>query len=348
MDAFYASVEQRDFPELRGKPIAVGGRGERGVVMTASYEARKFGVRSAMPGGEAERKCPELIFVPARFEAYREASKIIRTIFRDYTDLVEPLSLDEAYLDVTVNKYQIPYASAVANEIRQRIFEEIKLTASAGISFNKFLAKTASDMKKPNGQTVILPEDAEAVIATMAIEKFHGIGKATAAKMHEINIYTGADLKKHSEHELNQRFGKAGIHFYHIVRGNDQRSVNPNSVRKSISVEDTFRKNLSEKEAIAGEITKLSNVLERRAKKAEMGGRTLTLKLRYADFHTISRSITVDQLIIAMDDIEQLALHLLDKVEFSKPIRLIGLGLSNLGEEIKNTTPQLNFAWDNE
>lgn len=342
MDAFYASVKQRDFPELRGKPIAVGGGSERGVVMTASYEARQFGVKSAMPGGEAKRKCPNIIFVPARFEAYREASAVIRAIFRDYTDLVEPLSLDEAYLDVTENKHNIPYASNVAKEIREKIFEETKLTASAGISFNKFLAKTASDMKKPNGQTVILPEDAKALLEEMKIEKFHGIGKATAAKMHAIDIYTGADLKSLSEHELHQRFGKAGVHFYHIVRGDDRRPVNPNSVRKSISVEDTFQTNIDEKDTLIANIERLCETLESRAKKSDAAGKTLTLKLRFSDFNTITRSITVDHPISLQSQTYPLSLHLLDKVELEKPIRLIGIGVSNLNDD-SAIAPQLSL-----
>lgn len=345
MDAFYASVEQRDNPKLRGKPIAVGGGGERGVVMTASYEARPYGVRSAMPGRKAKELCPDLVFVPTNFDAYREASQKIRAIFYDYTDLVEPLSLDEAYLDVTENKYDIPYATQVAKEIRQRIFEDTGLTSSAGVSFNKFLAKTASDINKPNGMKVILPEDAPAFLEAMKIEKFHGIGKATAAKMHKLEIYTGADLKRLSEHELHQRFGKAGIHYYHIVRGNDNRAVNPDRERKSISVENTFRTDTKDKDILAGELKDMSDSLNARIEKAKASGKTITLKIKYSDFKSITRSITTDHPTADIDEILRLGIHLLDKVELVKTVRLIGIGISNLSEDSESEEiPQLSLG----
>lgn len=345
MDAFYASVEQRDFPELRGKPIAVGGGGERGVVMTASYEARPFGVRSAMPGRKAKELCPDLIFVPTRFDAYREASQKIRAIFYSYTDLVEPLSLDEAYLDVTENHHNIPYATKVAKEIRQRIFEDTGLTSSAGVSYNKFLAKTASDINKPNGMKVILPEEASTFLEAMKIEKFHGIGKATTAKMHQLKIYTGADLKKLSEHELHQRFGKAGIHYYHIVRGNDNRVVNPDRIRKSVSVENTFNQDTKDKQVLAGEIRNMSEALDARIQKAKVSGKTITLKLKYSDFKSISRSITIDHPTSDITEIVKQCVHLLYKVELIRTIRLIGIGISNLTNDVKGAgVPQLSLG----
>lgn len=345
MDAFYASVEQRDFPELRGKPIAVGGGGERGVVTTASYEARPFGVRSAMPGRRARELCPDLIFVPPRFDAYREASQKIRAIFYDYTDLVEPLSLDEAYLDVTENHHGIPYATQVAKEIRQRIFEDTGLTSSAGVSYNKFLAKTASDINKPNGMKVILPDDAPAFLEAMKIEKFHGIGKATAAKMHKLEIYTGADLKQLSEHELFQRFGKAGIHYYHIVRGNDNRAVNPDRIRKSISVENTFTKDTADKSILAEEIRDMSGSLEARIQKAKAKGKTVTLKIKYSDFKSVTRSITVDTPTADISEILNLGLHLLEKLDLRRSVRLVGIGISNLTDEDEEAAqaPQLSL-----
>ncbi len=345
MDAFYASVEQRDNSDLRGKPIAVGGDGERGVVMTASYEARPYGVRSAMPGRKAKELCPDLIFVPTNFDAYREASQKIRAIFYHYTDLVEPLSLDEAYLDVTENKHNIPYATQIAKEIRERIFEDTGLTSSAGVSFNKFLAKTASDINKPNGMKVILPEDAPAFLEAMKIEKFHGIGKATASKMHKLEIYTGADLKQLSEHELHQRFGKAGIHYYHIVRGNDNRAVNPDRERKSISVENTFRTDTKDKDILAGELRDMSDALDARIEKAKASGKTITLKIKYSDFKSITRSITIGQPTADIDEILRLGIHLLDKVELVRTVRLIGIGISNLGDDSEGEEiPQLSLG----
>ncbi len=344
MDAFFASVEQRDFPELRGKPIAVGGGGERGVVAAASYEARQYGVRSAMPGRRAKELCPDLIFVKHRFDAYREVSGQIREIFHHYTDLVEPLSLDEAYLDVTENKPGIQYATQIAKEIRTKVFEQTHLTCSAGVSYNKFLAKTASDINKPNGMKVILPEDAPAFLETMKIEKFHGIGKATAAKMHKLGIFTGMDLKKPSEHELHQRFGKAGIHYYHIVRGIDNRSVSPDRIRKSISVENTFSKDTNDKTVLAAEIRSQGQSLDARIKKAEAKGKTITLKLKFSDFKAITRSVSVSRPTSDIEEIQSLALQLLDKVELTKTVRLLGIGISNLDERPAEELPQLDLG----
>src|SRR5688572_5694038 len=240
MDAFFASVEQRDFPELRGKPVAVGGGGPRGVVAAASYEARAFGVYSAMPGSIAKRKCPDLIFAKTRFDVYESVSRQIREIFLSYTDLVEPLSLDEAYLDVTENKFDIPSATLIAREIKKKIWEQTGLTASAGVSYNKFLAKIASALQKPNGLTVVPPEKAEALVETLPIEKFYGIGDVTAAKMHALGIRTGLDLKQRSMEELQKHFGKSGHYYFQISRAHDDRIVEPNRIRKSVGAERTY------------------------------------------------------------------------------------------------------------
>jgi len=332
MDAFYASVEQRDFPELRGKPIAVGGGSERGVVCTASYEARKFGVRSAMSGHKARELCPNLIFVPTRFDAYKTASAAIREIFHDYTDLVEPLSLDEAYLDVTNNNYDIPYATTIAKEIRARIFDQTGLTASAGVSYNKFLAKSASDIQKPNGMTVILPDDAPAFLEGLKIEKFHGIGKVTAAKMKSFGVFNGKDLKSKSDHWLNRNFGKSGLYYYHIVRGQDNRRVSPDRIRKSISVENTFAKNLTDKNAMLYELDKMTHDLYARMEKAKANGHTVTLKVKFADFELITRRVTSGCVIHDVTKIKEHASFLLEKLSIEKPVRLLGVGLSSLIE----------------
>ncbi|WP_226390365.1 DNA polymerase IV [Penaeicola halotolerans] len=329
MDAFYASVEQLDNPSLRGKPIAVGGNRERGVVAAASYEARKYGVRSAMPSKIAARKCPELIFVKPRFDRYKEISLQIREIFFDYTDLVEPLSLDEAFLDVTVNKKDMPYATKIAREIRNRIKIELGLNASAGISYNKFLAKIASDLNKPNGQAVILPEDAEAFLEKLPIEKFFGIGKVTAEKMQEIGIHTGAELKERSLQELTRRFGKSGLHYYNIVRGVHLSAVKPNRIRKSISAENTFANDLSEPEEIQEALHKIVDELLRRIEKTAITGRTLTLKIKYADFELHTRSKSLERYILK-EEIYPMTIELLHQESLAKPVRLFGIGLSNL------------------
>ena len=283
MDAFYASVEQHDFPELKGKPLAVGG-GMYGVVAAASYEARKFGVRSAMPGKTALEKCPQLIVVKPRFQRYKEISQQIRKIFYEFTDLVEPLSLDEAYLDVTENKKNMESANDIAREIRKRIFEETGLTASAGISINKFLAKVASDYNKPNGQKTIHPTQILDFMEDLPIEKFFGIGKVTANKMHELHIFKGSDLKKKSLDDLIKLFGKSGNYYYNVVRGIHNSEVKPHRIQKSVAVEETFWENLLDEEAVFKQLKIISEELEIRLSKKEIKGKSLTLKIKYKDF----------------------------------------------------------------
>jgi len=334
MDAFYASVEQRDFPELRGKAIAVGGGGRRGVVATASYEARKYGVRSALPGFKAKQLCNHLIFVKPRFDAYKEASQQIRIIFHNYTDLVEPLSLDEAYLDVTENKKNEPLATELAQQIRAEIFEQTQLTCSAGISYCKFLAKIASDYKKPNGQTAIKPHKAEAFIEQLPIKKFYGIGKVTAQKMETMGIQTGYHLKQLSEVEMVKNFGKMGRFYYNIVRGIDDRPVNIDRVRKSIGVERTLAENLTELSEIMEQLKILLGKFYERLQKANNYGRTLTLKLKTTDFKIITRSVSKNYYIKEVAEIEQLALQLLHQNAGDfEAIRLVGITASNLQKE---------------
>jgi len=344
MDAFYASVEQRDNPELRGKAIAVGGGSKRGVITTASYEARKFGVRSAMPGFKARQLCPHLIFVKPRFLAYKEASQTIRTVFSEYTDLIEPLSLDEAFLDVTNNKKDEPLATKVAEQIRQQVFETTQLTCSAGVSYCKFLAKVASDMNKPNGITVIKPHQAEKFLEQLPIEKFFGIGKVTAKKMQDKGIYTGADLKVFSEIEMAQQFGKMGRYYYRIVRGIDDRPVNNQRIRKSIGIERTLFNNVAEIEEIQNILNELIPKFYERLQKADNYGRTLTLKLKTADFQTITRSITKSYFISKIEDIEKITNQLLlENSDAFEELRLIGLSSSNLQKENENQSGQLTI-----
>ncbi len=334
MDAFFASVEQRNNPELRGKPIAVGGGGPRGVVAAASYEARKFGVRSAMSGAKAKQLCPDLIFVRHDFEQYKAVSHQIREIFFEFTDLVEPLSLDEAYLDVTQPKIGPPSATLIAQEIRRRIYEATQLTASAGISYCKFLAKTASDLNKPNGQAVILPHEAAGFLEKLPVEKFHGIGKATTQKLHQLGIKTGADLKKCSLMDLARRFGKFGRFYYNIVRGIDERPVRSHWVRKSISVENTFTTDLDTHEAMLEELAKIADDLEYRIRKADNPGRTLTLKVKYADFKHVTRSKSLEQDITTAAEMMTLVPELLKDTEaIQKKVRLLGIGVSKLRRE---------------
>ncbi|MEQ9438485.1 MAG: DNA polymerase IV [Cyclobacteriaceae bacterium] len=345
MDAFFASVEQRDNPAYQGKPIAVGGSSQRGVVAAASYEARVYGVRSAMPSVHAARLCPHLIFVKSRFEVYRTVSQQIREIFFQYTDLVEPLSLDEAYLDVTSNKKNLKSAIRIAQLLKQQIHEETHLTASAGVSFNKFLAKIASDYDKPNGLKVILPEEATAFLEQLPIEKFHGIGRVTAKKMHALRIQTGADLKKLPLPTLAHYFGKAGRHYYQIVRGNDQREVKPDRIRKSVGTETTFFADISRREELLEKLTFLSSSLEERVQRNQVQGRTLTLKIKFADFTVITRSCTPNCLLATANQWWPFATQLLDEaLTDNRAIRLLGLSLSNLQYE---TTPvqhhQLTF-----
>lgn len=347
MDAFFASIEQRDFPELRGKPIAVGGSSKRGVVASASYEARKYGVRSAMPSITALRKCPDLIFVKHRFEKYREASQQIREIFFDYTDLVEPLSLDEAYLDVTENKKNLNSGTLIAEEIRKRIFETTELTASAGVSFNKFLAKTASDINKPNGIKVILPTEAEVFLEQLPIRKFFGIGKVTAAKMEKMGIRTGADLKQFSEIELAQRFGKAGRHYYKIVRAEDHRPVKPDRIRKSIGAERTFFDDLTRTEDMKEKIAYVAEKVFEHMEKHENFGRTVTLKAKTPEFKIITRSKSFGSEIRSFDLLQKIAFELLEDSRHELPaVRLLGVSVSNLEKESMVGGVQLELDFD--
>lgn len=345
MDAFYASVEQRDFPELRGKPVAVGG-GERGVVSAASYEARKFGVKSAMASKIAKQKCPNLIFVKPRFEVYKQVSRQIREIFLDYTPLVEPLSLDEAYLDVTENLKGIATATEIAQEIKQRIKEITGLTASAGVSVNKFLAKIASDYQKPNGLCVIKPSQAIAFIENLEISKFHGIGKVTAEKMHRMGIFTGKDLKEKELAYLVKHFGKAGKYYYYIARGEDNRPVNPDSIRKSIGIENTFFSDLTEPDDLYKELDILLEQLWRRAERAKAYGKTVSLKIKYADFEIITRNKTSQLPIMDNDFLARIAYEMLNSIlPAPKGIRLLGLSLSNLefSDEMIGRQLTINF-----
>jgi DNA polymerase-4 len=346
MDAFYASVEQRDNPDLIGKPIAVGGNRERGVVAAASYEARKFGVKSAMASSIAFQKCPHLIFVKPRLEAYKEASKQIREVFEEYTHLVEPLSLDEAYLDVTENNFDIEFAMDVATEIKEKIKAKTGLTASAGISYNKFLAKIASDYNKPDGFYVITPSMAEGFIEKLPIEKFFGVGKVTAKKMHLKGIFRGKDLKKKTEIQLTRWFGKSGKYYYNIVRGIDERVVNPNRIRKSLGAERTYENDITTKEEIAESIELIADILIKRIKTSGGSGKSLTLKVKYSDFKQITRSKTLPDF-LTDKKIKEVGLLLLDSIpNIEKGIRLIGLQTANFDQDNKDTfLGQLEFEF---
>jgi DNA polymerase-4 len=345
MDAFYASVEQMDNPELKGKPLAVGGSEVRGVVSAASYEARKFGVRSAMSGVQAKRNCPDLLFVPPRFDRYKEISKQIRKIFHDYTDLVEPLSLDEAYLDVTQNKKGNPSASLIAQEIRQRIFEEVGLTASAGISVNKFVAKIASDYNKPNGQKTVNPEEVESFLENLDVKKFYGIGKVTRDRMYQLGIFTGKDLKSKSREFLDDHFSKSGLHFYNIVRGIHNSEVKPNRITKSVA-EHTFTENLTSEIFMLEKLERISLELENRLKKYNISGKTVTLKIKYSDFTTQTRSKTLPYFISDKGLLLEVANELLFQERMKESVRLLGISLNNLNTEIKKTVVvQLKFEF---
>lgn len=340
MDAFYASVEQLDNPELRGKPVAVGGASDRGVVAAASYEARKFGVRSAMPSKTAIRKCPGLIFAKPRFDRYKEISDHIRRIFFEYTDLVEPLSLDEAYLDVTYAKRGKPSATLLAREIRERIFAETKLTASAGVSYNKFLAKVASDVNKPNGMFVVTPAQAEAFIDDLEVKKFYGIGKVTAEQLNKMGIWFGRDLKRIDRLELIRLFGKAGGYYYNICRGIDDRPVEPWRERKSVGAEETFAKDLLYFNDLQNELLAVANTLWRRVEKSEVKAKTLTLKFKYADFEQHTRSITIAGYFETKSQLENEGLKLLTREGgFVKGVRLLGLTVSNFQSEETEIAP---------
>lgn len=346
MDAFYASVEQLDNPELKGKAIAVGG-GHRGVVSAASYEARKYGVRSAMPSKTAKEKCPHLIFVPHRFQRYKDISRKIRSIFYDYTDLVEPLSLDEAYLDVTENKKGIESANQIAKEIRQRIFDETGLTASAGISVNKFLAKVASDINKPNGQKTIHPQHIEKFLEELPIEKFYGVGKVTANKMFSLSIYKGLDLKKKTIEELTRLFGKSGQYYYNVVRGIHNSEVKPNRIQKSVAVERTFFDDLLDEQQIDEKLKYLSQELETRLSKHQILGKSLTLKIKYKDFSLFTRSFTKTDYFQTQDDYYKTAKNLWQQKPFDRAVRLLGLSLSNLNtDEKKQVSIQLKIPFE--
>lgn len=348
MDAFYASVEQRDNPELRGKAIAVGWDDQRGVITTASYEARKYGVGSAMSSIIAKRKCPHLIFVPPNFEKYKKASREIRQIFYEYTDLVEPLSLDEAYLDVTENKKGNPSATLIAREIREKIKQNTGLTASAGISINKFLAKTASDIQKPDGQTTIHPEEISDFLENMEIYKFYGVGKVTTQKMYRLGIFTGRDLKSKSIDFLTEHFGKSGAHYFDIVRGVDLSPVRPHRTPKSLSSEHTFAENISSEIFMLERLEGIAESVEKRLKQNHLKGKTITLKIKYSDFTLQTRSKTIDRDIYLKEHILILAKELLYQEKMRNSVRLLGLSVSNFDlkedqEEEKEIYLQLKF-----
>jgi DNA polymerase IV len=332
MDAFYASVEQRDNPGYQGKPLVVGGSpNERGVVAAASYEARKFGIHSAMPSKVALAKCPHLIFVKPRFDVYRLVSTQVHAIFEHYTDLVEPVALDEAYLDVTENKLGIPYASTVARHIKVEIFKETQLTASAGVSINKFLAKMASGKNKPNGLTVILPEDAIAFVEQLPIEKFHGIGEVTAAKMHSLGIHTGRDLKERSLLELTQHFGKVGQYYYKIARAKDDRALVPNRIRKSIGAETSFAVDLRSRSSMLLELEQIAQIVQQRLEQHQTRGRTITVKVKFSDYQQVTRSKTLMSSVDELSAIATLAKELFEAIELEdRGVRLLGISLSNL------------------
>jgi len=341
IDAFYASVEQRDNPELRGKPVAVGGSRERGVVAAASYEARKFGARSAMPSVTARRQFPDLIFVKPRFEIYKAISRQIREIFAEHTLIIEPLSLDEAYLDVTENIQGIPLARDIALRIREKIKAETGLNASAGISYNKFLAKLASDHRKPNGQYVISPEMGPAFVEALPVGKFHGIGPATAAKLNAFGIRTGLDLRNQSLAFLQENFGKSGTYFYWISRGIDERPVQANRIRKSIGAENTFFRDLTEFDEMIAELKPLVDKVWRHCETTGSRGRTVTLKVKFADFEIITRSRSALTAIMSQCEFERLSVALLEaEMPLPKPVRLLGVSLSSLQAEDKGE-PQL-------
>ncbi len=335
MDAFYASVEQMDNPELRGKPLAVGGGGKRGVVSAASYEARKYGVKSAMAGTLAAKLCPDLIFVRPRFDRYNEISKKIRTIFHDYTDKVEPLSLDEAYLDVTKNKKGNPSATLLAEEIRERIYREVGLTASAGISINKFVAKIASDYNKPNGQKTVNPEEVLGFLEQLDIRKFYGIGKVTAEKMYQKGIFTGIDLKQKSLEYLEANFGKSGKYYYYIVRGHHDSEVKPSRTRKSLAAERTFSDNLSSEIFMLEKLEHIAEEVARRLNKSNVAGKTITLKIKYSDFTLQTRSKTLAYFVNDKDLILDTAKNLLYQEKLNNSVRLLGISMSNLNNKEK-------------
>ena len=344
MDAFYASVEQRDDPSLKGKPVAVGG-GHRGVVAAASYEARKFGVRSAMPSVTAKRRCPDLIFVKPRFDVYRAVSHQIRAIFADYTDLIEPLSLDEAYLDVTEDRHGLGSARAIAEDIRRRIREETGLTASAGVSYCKFIAKLASDHRKPDGLCVITPERGSQFVASLPVARFHGVGPVTAQKMERLGILTGADLREWTIPALQLHFGSSAEWYWRICRGIDEREVKPDRPYKSVSAERTFDEDLSDPMRLALELERIAGYAWDRVKRAEVSGRTVTLKVKYGDFTLISRSKSFAAPVTSLETFTSAGQALLTSLHpVPRGIRLLGLGLHNLCEGDSGQPVQLGLA----
>jgi DNA polymerase-4 len=352
MDAFFASVEQRDFPEYRGKPLVVGYSHPRGVVAAASYEARKFGIRSALPSKRAARLCPHLIFAAPRFDVYKSVSQQIRKIFREYTDIIEPLSLDEAFLDVTENKPGIKYAQDIAKEIKQKIYSELNLTASAGVSYNKFLAKVASDIQKPNGLTVIHPKRALEVISRLPIEAFWGVGKVTSRRMHELGIMSGKELQEKSKSFLVKHFGKMGYLFAEFAKGEDHRVVEPYRERLSVGCERTFESDISDKNEIYDKFKLLAHELEKRIERSHFQGHTFSIKLKRDDFKVISRSITIEDTFRFADDFISYSKELFELVNLENHgIRLAGLSVSNPEEkekELQNTfiDPQLLIPYE--
>lgn len=344
MDAFFASVEQRDDEELRGKPVVVGGSGKRSVVAASSYEARKFGVFSAMPMAMAKQRCKDLIIVPHRFDVYKKVSNQIRKIFHEYTDLVEPLSLDEAYMDVTQNFKSIPSATLIAKEIKRKVKSETALTCTAGVSVNKFLAKVASGLNKPDGLTTITPDEVDSFTRSLPVEQFFGVGKVTARKMKELGIDTGEDLRKFSLEDLGKIFGKSGKYFYKVCRGIDDRPVAPTRVRKSVSIERTFEENIYEEEEALAILAKLSNKLADTLDRMQLSGKTLSLKWRYPDFTTPTRSKSFASFSRDAQWIHLTLQKLMsEQVDFEKGIRLLGIGISNLDNEVDDSQLTLDL-----
>jgi len=345
MDAFYASVEQRDDPALRGKPVAVGGGGPRGVVATASYEARLFGVKSAMPGARARRLCPDLLFVKPRFEVYRAVSAQIRAIFARFTDIIQPLSLDEAYLDVTINKPGLASATVIAQEIRRMIREETGLTASAGVSYNKLLAKLASDENKPDGLCVVRPGDGASFMAAMPVRRIHGVGPVTAKRMQDLGIETGADLRARDLPFLQQHFGSSAPFYYRAARGEDDRPVHERQERKSVSVEDTFFDDLVHEDALIAEIDRIATGLWARIEKSGSYGRTVVLKIKFADFRIITRSRSFAVPVGSLDLLAETGLALLRaQLPLRMGARLLGLGVHNLEREAAESEAQFSLT----
>ncbi len=345
MDAFFASVEQRDNPSLKNRPVVVGGDSKRSVVAAASYEARKYGIFSAMPMALAKQKCRDLVIVPHRFNVYKEVSQQIREIFFQYTDLVEPLSLDEAYLDVSKSKKNMQSATDIAKEIKSLVWEKTSLSCTAGISINKFLAKIASDMNKPDGLTVIKPNQVQRFVLDLPVEKFYGVGKATLRRMHGLNVFTGADLQKYSKYELTRIFGKSGLYYYDVCRGIDDRPVKPSRLRKSVSIERTFEEDVDTREEAQKILITLCDKLVNTLHRLQVSGRTIQLKWRYPDFTTPTRSKSYRTFLNDRETIESTVLDLMNKhIDIEEGVRLLGVGMSNLDTEIEEE--QLTFEFE--